>query len=40
MIDSPLPKERPLKIRDSPEFIEIMHRVVKGCVRDMWKTEP
>jgi len=27
VIESPLPKERPLDIRDSPEFIEIAHRV-------------
>jgi NitT/TauT family transport system ATP-binding protein len=25
-----LPKERPLDIRDSPEFIEIAHRVREG----------
>jgi NitT/TauT family transport system ATP-binding protein len=30
VIDSPLPKERPLEIRDSPEFIEIAHRVRDG----------
>ncbi|GFE63966.1 ABC transporter ATP-binding protein [Litoreibacter roseus] len=30
VIDSPLPKERPLDIRDSPEFIEIAHRVRDG----------
>ena len=30
MIDSPLPRERPLEIRDSPEFIEIAHRVREG----------
>jgi NitT/TauT family transport system ATP-binding protein len=30
IIDSPLPKERPLEIRDSPEFIEIAHRVRDG----------
>lgn len=30
VIDSPLPKERPLDIRDSPEFIEIAHRVREG----------
>lgn len=30
IIDSPLPKERPLDIRDSPEFIEIAHRVRDG----------
>ncbi|MHA3913643.1 ABC transporter ATP-binding protein [Halovulum sp. GXIMD14793] len=30
VIDSPLPKDRPLDIRDSPEFIEIAHRVREG----------
>ena len=30
VIDSPLPKERPLDIRDSAEFIEISHRVREG----------
>lgn len=30
VIDSPLPKDRPLDIRDSPEFIEIAHRVRDG----------
>lgn len=30
VIDSPLPKERPLDIRDSTEFIEIAHRVREG----------
>jgi len=30
VIDSPLPKERPLDIRDSPEFIELAHRVREG----------
>ena len=30
VIDSPLPKERPLDIRDTPEFIEIAHRVRDG----------
>jgi NitT/TauT family transport system ATP-binding protein len=30
VIDSPLPKERPLDIRDSREFIEIAHRVREG----------
>lgn len=30
VIESPLPKERPLDIRDSPEFIEIAHRVRDG----------
>ena len=30
VIDSPLPRIRPLEIRDSPEFIEIAHRVREG----------
>lgn len=30
IIDSPLPRQRPLDIRDSPEFIEIAHRVREG----------
>lgn len=30
VIDSPLPKERPLSIRDSAEFLEIAHRVREG----------
>lgn len=30
VIDSPLPMERPLDIRDSREFIEIAHRVREG----------
>ncbi|TMV08976.1 ABC transporter ATP-binding protein [Ruegeria sediminis] len=30
IIDSPLPKERPLDIRDTPEFIEVAHRVREG----------
>jgi NitT/TauT family transport system ATP-binding protein len=30
VIDSPLPPERPLEIRDSPEFIEVAHRVREG----------
>ncbi|WP_299663312.1 ABC transporter ATP-binding protein [uncultured Ruegeria sp.] len=30
VIDSPLPKERPLDIRDSPEFIDVAHRVREG----------
>ncbi|MCA0856479.1 ABC transporter ATP-binding protein [Phaeobacter italicus] len=30
VIDSTLPRERPLDIRDSPEFIEIAHRVRDG----------
>jgi len=30
IIDSPLPRERPLEIRDTPEFIEIAQRVRTG----------
>ena len=30
VIDSPLPRERPLGIRDTPEFIAIAHRVREG----------
>ncbi|WP_225026086.1 ABC transporter ATP-binding protein [Xinfangfangia pollutisoli] len=30
VIDSPLPRERPLDIRDSSQFIEIAHRVREG----------
>jgi NitT/TauT family transport system ATP-binding protein len=30
IIESPLPKERPLNIRDSAEFIEVAHRVREG----------
>jgi len=30
IIDSPLPKERPLDIRDSPEFLEVAQRVREG----------
>ena len=30
IIESPLPKERPLDIRDTPEFIEVAHRVREG----------
>jgi NitT/TauT family transport system ATP-binding protein len=30
VIDSPLPKARPLDIRDSPEFIDVAHRVRAG----------
>ncbi len=32
VIESTLPKERPLEIRDSPEFIEIAHRVRDGLI--------
>jgi NitT/TauT family transport system ATP-binding protein len=30
VIESPLPKDRPLGIRDTPEFLEIAHRVREG----------
>jgi NitT/TauT family transport system ATP-binding protein len=30
VIDSPLPRERSLDIRDTPEFIEVAHRVREG----------
>jgi len=30
VIESPLPKERPLDIRDTPEFIDVAHRVREG----------
>ncbi|APZ53090.1 ABC transporter ATP-binding protein [Salipiger abyssi] len=30
VIESPLPRERPLDIRDTPEFLEIAHRVREG----------
>ena len=30
VIDSPLPKERPLDIRDTPEFLAIAHQVREG----------
>jgi NitT/TauT family transport system ATP-binding protein len=30
VIDSPLPKERPLDIRDTPEFLALAHRVREG----------
>ena len=30
VIDSPLPRDRPLDIRDTPEFLEISHRVRDG----------
>jgi len=30
VIESPLPKERPLGIRESPEFLKIAHRVREG----------
>ncbi|MEQ9239246.1 ABC transporter ATP-binding protein [Roseovarius indicus] len=30
VIESPLPKERPLDIRDTPDFLEVAHRVRDG----------
>jgi NitT/TauT family transport system ATP-binding protein len=30
VIDSPLPREKPLDIRDSPEFLAVAHRVREG----------
>lgn len=30
VIESPLPRERPLDIRDTPEFIDVAHRVREG----------
>ncbi|EAQ12584.1 ABC transporter, ATP-binding protein [Rhodobacterales bacterium HTCC2654] len=30
VIESPLPKERPLDIRDSKEFLDVAHRVREG----------
>ena len=30
VIESPLPRERPLDIRDTPEFLEVAHRVREG----------
>lgn len=30
VIDSPLPRDRPLDIRDTPEFLEVAHRVRDG----------
>ena len=30
VIDSPLPRERPLDIRESPEFLAVAHRVREG----------
>ncbi len=30
VIESPLPKDRPLEIRDTPEFLEVAHRVREG----------
>jgi NitT/TauT family transport system ATP-binding protein len=30
VIESPLPRERPLDIRESPEFLAVAHRVREG----------
>ncbi|MNT32448.1 Taurine import ATP-binding protein TauB [compost metagenome] len=30
IIESPLPRERPLGIRETPEFLEVAHRVREG----------
>lgn len=30
IIDSPLPRDRPLDLRDTPEFLEVAHRVREG----------
>ena len=30
IIDSPLPRERPLDIRETPEFLDVAHRVREG----------
>ncbi|KIT16941.1 ABC transporter ATP-binding protein [Jannaschia aquimarina] len=35
VIDSPLPRDRPLDIRDTPEFLEIAHRVREGLREGM-----
>ena len=35
VIDSPLPRERPLDIRDTPEFLAIAHRVREGLREGM-----
>ena len=35
IIDSPLPRDRPLDIRDSPEFLAIAHRVREGLREGM-----
>lgn len=35
IIDSPLPAERPLEIRDTPEFIQTAHRVREGLREGM-----
>ncbi|PRY95432.1 NitT/TauT family transport system ATP-binding protein [Hasllibacter halocynthiae] len=35
VIDSPLPRERPLDIRDTPEFLAVAHRVREGLREGM-----
>ncbi|MEM7644049.1 MAG: ABC transporter ATP-binding protein [Pseudomonadota bacterium] len=35
IIDSPLPKDRPLDIRDTPEFLAVAHRVREGLREGM-----
>ena len=35
VIESPLPRHRPLDIRDTPEFIAVAHRV-RGAARGAW----
>ncbi|MEM9795245.1 MAG: ABC transporter ATP-binding protein [Pseudomonadota bacterium] len=35
VIDSPLPKDRPLDIRDTPEFLAVAHRVREGLREGM-----
>lgn len=35
VIESPLPRERPLEIRETPEFLEIAHRVREDCAPGM-----
>ena len=35
VIESPLPKERPLDIRDTPEFLAVAHRVREGLREGM-----
>ena len=35
IIDSPLPRDRPLDIRDTPEFLAVAHRVREGLREGM-----
>jgi hypothetical protein len=35
VIESDLPRERPLDIRETPEFLKIAHRVREGLRRGM-----